>query len=125
MLIDGHRQTLLCFVLSDDVFIEERFDFTRLGKGWTRRYRLSLLVVADDLVADVDALIADVYSGTRNEFFDLVLRLTAERTAQRVVGSSYHGLGELRLTIRVCCRYSRCAITSSIKPYSLAWMADK
>src|SRR6185295_6254592 len=93
MLIDGHRQALLRFVLSDDVFIEERFDFIRLGKRRTRRYRLSLLVVADDLVADVDALIADVNSGTSNQFFDFILRFTAERTAQRVVGSSYHSLG--------------------------------
>src|SRR5690242_11524135 len=92
MLIDSYGQTLLGLVLANYVFIKERFDFTGLGKGRPRGYRLSLLVVADDLVADVDTLIADIDRGPRNEFLHFILRLTTERTAQRVVGSSYHNV---------------------------------
>jgi hypothetical protein len=84
---------LLGFILADYVFVEKGLDFARFGQWWTGSNRLSLLVVADDLVADVNALIADVYRGTRNEFLNFVLRFTAERTAQGVVASSYHSLG--------------------------------
>src|SRR4030095_10046064 len=76
MLIDGDGELLLGFVLADYIFVEEGFDFAWFWQGWARSYRLSLLVVADDLVADVDALIADVDSGRRNEFLHFILRLT-------------------------------------------------
>src|ERR1043166_1532273 len=96
MLIDGNRQTLLGFILSDYIFVEEAFDFVWFGQRRPRRHRLSLLIVADDLVADVDAFIADVNRRPGNELLHFILRLAAERTSQRVVGSSYHP-GKLRL----------------------------
>jgi hypothetical protein len=40
-----------------------------------------LLIIGNDLVADVDALIADVNGGTRNQFLDFVLRFPAKGTA--------------------------------------------
>src|SRR6476619_547966 len=52
-----------------------------------------MLVIADDFIANVDAFIADVDCGTRNEFLDFVLRLATERTTERVVTSSYHSPG--------------------------------
>ncbi len=73
MLIDRDRKLFLCLLLADDVFIEEGPDFPRLGQRWTRGYRFSLLVIGDDLVADVDALIADVDCGARNELLHFVL----------------------------------------------------
>src|SRR5713226_8647565 len=100
MLIDGDGQLLLRFVLTDDVFIQKRFDLAGLGQRRPRRYRLSLLIVGDDLVADVDALIADVNRRARNELFDFVLRLAAEGTAQGVVSSSYHVWGTPFETVR-------------------------
>src|SRR5713101_7825082 len=100
MLIDGDGELLLRFVLTDHVFIEERLDLAGLGQRRTRRNRLSLLIVGDDLVADVDALIADVNRRAGNELFDFVLRLTAEGTAQGVVSSSYHVWGTPFETVR-------------------------
>src|ERR1700674_4938889 len=91
MLINGDGELLLCLVLADDVFVEEGFDLAGLGKRRPRRYRLSLLIVGDDLVADVYALIADVNRRAGNELFDFILRFAAEGTAQGVVSSSYHG----------------------------------
>src|SRR5258706_9533556 len=93
MLIDRDRELLLGFFLADDVLIEEGPNFPGLGQWRSRGYRLSLLVVGDDLVADIDALIADVDSRAGNELLHFVLRLTTERAAQRVVSSSYHSLG--------------------------------
>src|SRR2546421_3878518 len=93
MLIDGDRQTLLGFVLADDVLVEKILDFAGFWQRRSRGYRFSLLIVGDDLVADVNALIADVNGGTGDELLDFILRLAAKRAAQRVIGSSYHSLG--------------------------------
>jgi hypothetical protein len=40
-------------------------------------------LLLDDLVAQINALIADVDPWASDEFFDLLLRLTAERTLQQ------------------------------------------
>jgi hypothetical protein len=96
MLIDSDSQLLLGFFLPDHVFIKEGPDLARLGKWRSRRYRLSLLVVGNDLVTDVYTLIADVYGWAGNELLNFILRFTAERAAQSVVSSSYHSPGELR-----------------------------
>src|SRR6185295_15255176 len=205
MLINRDRQALLGFILSDHVLIQKVFDLSRLGQRRTSRYRFSLLIVGNDLIADVNALITDIDGGAGNEFLDFVLGLAAEGTAQCVVGSSnhiskgisfefrsnlllgncqrrvgsfgicdqcpialntfvtdksalaYHSFRDAARMLRstghdvsnfavgaaaeraantarfhfcnhrvlvVCPRYSRWAITSSIKPYSLAWAAD-
>src|SRR5213076_1602722 len=38
----------------------------------------------DDLVAEVDALVADVHAGSGDQLLDLLLRLPAERALQQV-----------------------------------------
>jgi hypothetical protein len=47
------------------------------------RGRRQLLV--DDLVAEVDALVADVYAGAGDQLFDLALRLAAEAAEELLV----------------------------------------
>src|SRR5260370_9988772 len=81
VLIDGGRQLLLCFFLADYVLVKKRLDLAGLRQRRSRRYRLSLLVVADDLVTDVDTFIADVDRRSGNEFLDFVLRFAAEGTS--------------------------------------------
>src|SRR3954462_2064720 len=98
MLIDRDREPLLGLILPDYIFIEKGLDFIGLGKRWPRSYRLGLLVVGDDLIADVDALIADGDGWPGNELLDFILRFPAERASQRVVGSSYHW-GKLRFEV--------------------------
>ena len=78
VLIDGDCQSLFGFVLSDHVLIKKVFDLTGLGKRWACCYRFRLLIVSDDLVADINTLVADVDSGTCNEFLHFILRLTTE-----------------------------------------------
>src|SRR6266480_6651116 len=113
MLIDGDGELLFRFILADDVFVEKRFDLARLGQRRTRGYRLSLLIVGNDLVANVYALIADVDRRARNELFDFVLRFAAEGTAQGVVSSSYHVWGTPFETVRVL-------LSGSLNPHSSA-----
>jgi hypothetical protein len=90
VLVDSDSEALLGLVLSDYIFVKKALDLAGLRQRWARRYRFCLLIIGDDLIADVNALIADVDGGTGNEFLNLILRLTAEGTAQRVVGSSNH-----------------------------------
>jgi hypothetical protein len=78
VLIDGDGQPLLGFVLSNHVLIEEAFDLTGLRQGWARRYRLSLLIVGDNLIANVDAFVADVDRGPGNELLNFILRFATE-----------------------------------------------
>jgi hypothetical protein len=90
VLVDGNRQALLGFVLSDYILIKKTLDLTGLGHRWAGGNGFCLLIVGNDLIADVNAFITDVDGGTGNQFLNFILRLTTERTAQRVVGSSNH-----------------------------------
>src|SRR5450432_1190196 len=95
MLIDGDGETFLGFVLADYILVKKKFDLARL---WQRRPTgngLGLLIVRDDLVADVDALVADVNRRAGNELLHFVLRFPAKRTTQSIVSSSYHTVGRL------------------------------
>jgi hypothetical protein len=90
VLVDGDGKALLGFVLTNYILVEEVFDLAWLGKWWPCSYRLCLLIVGDDLITNVDTLIADIDRWSSNEFLYLILRLTAERAAQCVISSSYH-----------------------------------
>jgi hypothetical protein len=78
MLVDSYGKTLLRFILSNDILIQETLNFARLWQRGTSRYGFGLLIVGDDLVADIDAFIANVNSGTGNQFFYFILRLASE-----------------------------------------------
>src|SRR4029079_14242607 len=76
--------------LADHVVVEEGVDLD--GRGELVELELGGLgeLFLDDLVAQVDALIADVDARARDELLDLLLRLSAERTLQKI------GITELR-----------------------------
>jgi len=89
VLIDGDGQLLLRLFLADDIFVEEGFDLGGPGERRAVGCRLLLRVVTDDLDADVDALIADVDSGSGDQFFDFILAFATEAAAQSVIPSSH------------------------------------
>ena len=74
-----------------------------------------LPVVGDDVVADVDALVADEHRRARDELADVVLVLVAERAAK-----------DLAVSRRPLGRHqrSRREITWSTMPYAFAWSAS-
>src|SRR3712207_8628990 len=55
------------------------FPYTTLFRSRSRE------LLVDDLVAEIDALVADVDAGPRDQLLDLALRLPAERAEQLLV----------------------------------------
>jgi hypothetical protein len=68
VVVHAHRQDLLGLVLADDVVVEERADLAR--RGQLLEVQLSGLgeLLLDDLVAQVDAFVADVHAGAGDHF---------------------------------------------------------
>jgi hypothetical protein len=80
MIVDRDGEGPFGEVLADDVFIEFVSDFDRFrnaegsgaGAGFLRNFFI------EDVFANVDAAIADVDSGTGDEFSNLGMALSAE-----------------------------------------------
>jgi hypothetical protein len=89
-LINGNGEFLFGVVLTNDVFIQKGFDFVRARQRRTRGGGFLLGVVADDLDADVYALIANINRRTGNEFFDFVLAFAAKAATQCIFAASVH-----------------------------------
>ncbi len=82
VVVDGDREDLLGVNLADDVLVEKRTDL-----AW--RWQLVEVQLTgfgelffDDLVAQVDALVADVDTWTSDELLYLLLRFAAEGAFQ-------------------------------------------
>ena len=82
VVVDRDRERLLGLVLADDVVVEELADLHRLGKLFPLHLAGLGQLLFDDLVAEVDALVADVDTWARDELLDLLLRLAAEGALQ-------------------------------------------
>src|SRR4029079_8229871 len=89
VVVDGDREDLLGPLLADDVLVERELDLAGVGGLGNRRLRLRLLehLLFDDLLAEVDALVADIDTLARDQLADLFLALPAERAAVRDLGS--------------------------------------
>src|SRR6202000_2044066 len=86
LVVVVHRdgESLLGLVLTDDVGVEELVDLPRLRQAVPLdAVRLGELFL-DDLVAEVDALVADVHTWAGDELLYLLLALPAERALQQV-----------------------------------------
>ena len=82
MVVDGDCQRLLRLLLPDHVLIERVLDLLWSRDLSDRLGDLALFVLGEDLIAERDALVADVDGGPGDELPDRVLRLSAERAAK-------------------------------------------
>src|SRR5262249_20944336 len=80
VVVHRDREDLLGTLLADHVLVEDLLDLRRLRHGRGGSERLFLVAfLGDDVVAEVDALVADVDGGAGDELAHLVLALPAER----------------------------------------------
>src|SRR5262249_7357116 len=83
VVVHRHREDLLGAILPHHVVVEHRLDLVRLGRARRLAARLLLAVLlGDDVVAELDALVADVDRRPRDELAHLALALATEGTGE-------------------------------------------
>jgi hypothetical protein len=85
VVVDRHRERALGFLLRDDVVVQDGVDVERLREVVEVELRRSGELLVDDLVAEIDALVADVDTRTSDQLLDLSLTFSAEATKQLLV----------------------------------------
>ena len=85
VVVDRDGEDLLRLDLTDDELIEEGRDLARRRQVVEDELGAVTELVGDDVVAQVDALVADVHAGSRDELLDLFLTLRAEAALDEVV----------------------------------------
>jgi hypothetical protein len=86
VVVDRDRERALGGLLADDVLLEDRVDLLRLRQVLDVERRRAGQLLVDDLVAEIDALVADVDAGAGDQLLDLPLRLPAEAAEKLLVG---------------------------------------
>src|SRR4029077_1313976 len=97
VVVDRHGEGLLGPLLPDHVLVQHVLDFGRDRDLGDRLGDLPFLVFRQDLVAERDALVADVDRRPGNELPDRVLRLAAEGAAGVLIGGHRALVWESRL----------------------------
>ena len=96
MIVNRDRERFLGAFLPDHVLIEDVVDLFRLRDVAKLQILIDVLVELffDDLVAELDALVANVNAGPCNQFADLLLRFAAEAALELtlIVSESEHCL---------------------------------
>ena len=84
MVVDRNRERLLGAFLTDHILVEDVIDLFGLRNVPQPQVLVDVLVELffDDLVAELDALIADVDAGARDQLARLLLRLAAKAALQ-------------------------------------------
>ena len=122
VVVDRDRERALRLLLRDDVVVQDGVDVERLREIVEVELRGRELLV-DDLVAEIDALVADVDAGTSDQLLDLPLALPAEAAEQLLVTlarPSHRVSFYSDFTVDGRGPLQRCSITRSMIPYSLA-----
>ena len=86
VVVDRDRERALRLFLRDDVVVEDGVDVLRARQVLEVERGGSRQLLVDDLVAEIDALVADVDPRSSDQLLDLALRLPAE-TAEKLLVS--------------------------------------
>ena len=79
VIVNRNGEGFFRLVLSDDVLIQYVADFLRFGDIPQPDFYVVAELLLNDLVAEFNALVTDIYAGAGNELAHLLLRLAAER----------------------------------------------
>src|SRR5262249_35272427 len=82
VIIDRDREHLLSVTLTDDIVIENFAYLLRGRNAVARLHQRGLVLLADDVHAQLDALVADENGRSGDELAHLVLPLAAEREVE-------------------------------------------
>ena len=82
VVVHRDREALLGPILADHVVVQDFPDLGRAGDASAPFGRGRGVVLGEDVVAEVDAFVADVDGGTGDELLHLVLALPAERAPE-------------------------------------------
>ena len=91
MVVDRDRQHALGAVLPDHIIVEHLVDFRRSRNAVASLDQGRLGLLADDVVAQLDAFVADEDGRARNQLADLMLRLAAEAAVKRALAVAAAG----------------------------------
>src|SRR5262249_33067231 len=100
VIMDRDREHLLSVILTDDIVVK---DFANLlgGRNAVARLRQrGFILLADNVHAQLDALVADENGRAGDELAHLVLALAAERAVERILGFAAADLAHLRTPTR-------------------------
>jgi hypothetical protein len=86
VVVDRDREGALCPLLTNHVLLQDVVDLPGLGEVLELEGRRCGELLVDDLVAEIDALVADVDAGSGDQLLDLSLRLPAEAAEELLVG---------------------------------------
>src|SRR5919112_57012 len=84
VVVDGDGEDFLRVFLADHVLVEDAVYLPRLGEVVVLEDLGAGELLVDDLVAQLDALVADIDAGAGYELPDLALALTAKRALQLI-----------------------------------------
>src|SRR5262252_9226284 len=96
VIMDRDREHFLGVVLTDDIVVKNFAYLLRGRNAVARLHQRGLVLLADDVHAQLDALVADKYGRAGDELAHLVLALAAERAVERILGFATADLAHLR-----------------------------
>ena len=96
VVVHCHREDPLRVILADHVVGQHLADLGWRGHPVAALDPRALVLLADDVHAQLDALVADEHGGPRDELAYLVLALAAERAVERVLRIAAAGLVHVR-----------------------------
>src|SRR5262249_44993361 len=98
--MDRDREHLLGVILTDDIVVENLAYLLRGRNAVARLRQRGFILLADNVHAQLDALVADEYGRAGDELAHLVLALAAERAMARFLGFAAADLVHLRTPTR-------------------------
>ncbi|MPM97402.1 hypothetical protein SDC9_144575 [bioreactor metagenome] len=119
VVVHRHRQAALCLGLTNHILIEDGADFLRRGQLPLDALptRIARNLFANDVVAQLDALVANENGRAGNELAHFVLALATKRAVKQLFAARLLFRHVLALLFQVS---ARLVSTLSMRPYSLA-----
>jgi hypothetical protein len=96
VIMDRDREHLLGVILADHVVVENLAYLLGSWDAIARLHQRGFILLADDVHAQLDAIVANEYGRTGDELVHLVLVLAAERAKEQFLGFAAADVAHLR-----------------------------